>query len=85
MNSPGVPEHPPPPPRGPSATAVVRPRLAVAFWTVAVLAYALLGAFHQPFFLLGFWESIPYLLVVTWIAGRLFPRPVPPLPPRDGR
>jgi hypothetical protein len=63
----------------------VRPRLAVAFWTVAVLAYALLGAFFQPFFLLGFWESIPYLLLVTSIAGRLFPRPVPPLPPRDGR
>ena len=76
---------PPGRPGGSSASAVVRPRLAVAFWTVAVLAYALLGAFHQPFFLLGFWESIPYLLVVTWIAGRLFPRPVPPLPPRDGR
>jgi hypothetical protein len=67
------------------SSAPVRPRLAVAFWVVAVLGYALLGAFHQPFFLLGFWESIPYLLVVTWIAGRLFPRPVPPLPPRDGR
>lgn len=78
MNSPGVPEPS-------SRAAVVRPRLAVAFWTVAVLAYAVLGAFHQPFFLLGFWESIPYLFVVTWIAGRLFPRPVPPLPPRDGR
>ncbi len=85
MNSPGVPEPPSPPAGGPSGSGVVRPRLAVAFWTVAVLAYALLGAFHQPFFLLGFWESIPYLLVVTWIAGRLFPRPVPPLPPRDGR
>ena len=60
-------------------------RLAVAFWVAAILAYAVLGAFYQPFFLLGFWESIPFLLVVTWIAGRLFPRPVPPLPPRDGR
>jgi len=81
---------PEPPSRVPSgepggSTAVVRPRLAVAFWTAAVLGYAVLGAFHQPFFLLGFWESIPFLLVVTWIAGRLFPRPVPPLPPRDGR
>ena len=82
MNSPGVPAPSSPPPGG---SSVARPRLAVAFWTVAVLAYAVLGAFHQPFFLLGFWESIPYLLVVTWIAGRLFPRPVPPLPPRDGR
>jgi hypothetical protein len=78
VNSPGVPEPPPRP-------ALVRPRLAVAFWAAAILAYALLGAFFQPFFLLGFWESIPYLLLVTWIAGRLFPRPVPPLPPRDGR
>ena len=78
MNSPGVPEPPPRP-------ALVRPRLAVAFWVAAILAYALLGAFFQPFFLLGFWESIPFLLLVTWIAGRLFPRPVPPLPPRDGR
>ena len=78
MNSPGVPEPDP-------ASRPARARAAVAFWVVAVLAYAVLGAFHQPFFLLGFWESIPYLLVVTWIAGRLFPRPVPPLPPRDGR
>ena len=78
MNSPGVPEPP-------SRPAVARPRLAVAFWVGAILAYALLGAFHQPFFLLGFWESIPFLLVATWVAGRLFPRPVPPLPPRDGR
>jgi hypothetical protein len=74
-----------PEPSSPSTARVVRPRLAVAYWTVAVVGYALLGAFHQPFFLLGFWESIPYLLVITWIAGKLFPRPVPPLPPRDGR
>ena len=64
MNSPGVPEPPPRP-------AVARARLAVAFWAAAILAYALLGAFFQPFFLLGFWESIPYLLLVTWAAGRL--------------
>ena len=87
MNSPGVPEPPLPPgqPGGSPGSAVLRARLAVAFWTVAVAGYAVIGAFHQPFFLLGFWESIPYLLVITWIAGRLFPRPVPPLPPRDGR
>jgi hypothetical protein len=78
VNSPGVPEPP-------SRPAPVRARAAVVFWTAAVLVYAVLGAFLQPFFLLGFWESIPYLLLVTFIAGRLFPRPVPPLPPRDGR
>ena len=72
-------------PAPPSPATVRRNRLAVAYWTVAVLTYALLGVFFQPFFLLGFWESIPYLLLITWIAGKLFPRPVPPLPPRDGR
>jgi hypothetical protein len=57
---------------GPASTA--RDRRAVAFWVVAVLAYAILGAFFQPYFLLGFWESIPYVLFVTWLAGRLFGR-----------
>ena len=61
--------------------AVARPRLAVAYWIAAVLFYALMGAFFQPFFLLGFWESLPFLFLVTWLAGRLFPRPAPPLPP----
>lgn len=78
MNSPGVPEPT-------SRPAVARARPAVAFWIGAVLLYALLGALHPPVFLLGFWESVPFLLAITWIAGRLFPRPVPPLPPRDGR
>lgn len=55
-------------------SSTIRDRRAVAFWVVAVLAYALLGAFFPPFFLLGFWESIPILLVVTWLAGRLLGR-----------
>jgi hypothetical protein len=46
----------------------------------AVLLYAGLGSLFQPFFLLGFWESLPFLFAATWLAGRLFPRPVPPLP-----
>ena len=75
---------PAPPPERPGGP-FPRARAAVAFWVAAVLFYAIMGAFHQPFFLLGFWESIPFLLLVTWLAGRLFPRPVPPLPPRDGR
>jgi hypothetical protein len=58
-------------PRPPSTT---RDRRAVAFWVVALLAYALLGAFFPPFFLLGFWESIPFLLIVTWLAWRLLGR-----------
>ena len=60
--------------------AVARPRLAVAYWIAAALTYAGLGVFFQPFFLLGFWESLPFLFLATWLAGRLFPRPVPRLP-----
>lgn len=67
-------------PETPPAPALVRPRLAVAYWVGAVILYGVVGAFFQPFFLLGFWESLPALFVVTWLAGRLFPRPVPPLP-----
>lgn len=69
-------------PETPPAPPVVRPRLAVAYWVAVVLLYALLGSRFQPFFLLGFWESLPFLFVATWLAGKLFPRPVPPLPPR---
>jgi Na+/proline symporter len=63
----------------------VRSRWAVAYWTAAVVLYGVVGALYPPAFLLGFWESIPALLLVTWIASRLFPRPVPPLPPREQR
>ena len=61
-------------------------RLPPVLYWLCVLAFAVaLGVAAPALFLLGFWESIPFLLVATWIAGRLFPRPVPPLPPRDGR
>jgi hypothetical protein len=66
----------PPSPSPPAA----RNRWAVVYWVGVVLLYAGLGAYHQPLFLLGFWESVPFLFVATWLAGRLFPRPVPPLP-----
>ena len=62
---------------------VARPRLAVAYWVGAVLAYGALGSLYPPLFLLGFWESIPWLLLITVVAGRLFARPVPPLPPDE--
>lgn len=68
-------------PSSPPRPALVRPRAAVAYWTAAILLYAGLGALFPPLFLLGFWESIPALLAITWLAERLFPRPVPPLPP----
>lgn len=50
-----------------------RGRWAVAYWAGAILLYAGLGALFQPFFLLGFWESVPFLLLATWLASRLFP------------
>jgi hypothetical protein len=49
-------------------------RRAVIFWVVAVLLYAGLGVVYPPLFLLGFWESLPFLVVVTWLAGRLLPQ-----------
>jgi hypothetical protein len=58
----------------PRPPTILRDRLAVAYWAVAVLAYAVLGAFFPPFFLLGFWESLPVVLLVTWAAGRLLGR-----------
>jgi hypothetical protein len=64
MRFPGV-------PRPPSTT---RDRWAVAYWTSALLTYAILGAFFQPYFLLGFWESLPFVLAATWLAGRLLGR-----------
>ena len=66
----------------PPTPAAARRRWAVAYWVGSVLLYAALGVFFQPFFLLGFWESMPFLLLATWIASRLFPRPAtaPPGP-----
>lgn len=51
------------------------PRLGVwpaVYWLAALAVYGVLGAFFQPFFLLGFWQSLPLLFVFTWLAGRLF-------------
>ena len=61
--------------------AAGRSRWAVAYWAGAVLLYAGLGVFFQPFFLLGFWESMPFLLLATWLAGRLLPRAAAPESP----
>lgn len=58
-------------PRRPTTS---RDRWCVAYWTAAILVYAVMGAFFQPFFLLGFWESMLFVFGVTWLAGRLFGR-----------
>jgi hypothetical protein len=58
----------------PLPPTTARDRWAVAYWTAALLLYAILGAFFQPWFLLGFWQSLPFVLVATWLAGRLLGR-----------
>ncbi len=70
-------------PAPPTLATVYRNRLAVAYWTAAVIVYAVLGSMFQPFFLLGFWESLPFLFGATWLAGRLLPHEIPPLPTPD--
>lgn len=44
-----------------------------AYWIAAGLVYILLGVAGPQFFLLGFWEAIPYVFAATWLARRLFP------------
>ncbi len=61
-------------PRPLPTRVAMRDRWAVAYWAAAVLGYALLGAFFPPWFLLGFWESLPFVLLVTWLAARLLGR-----------
>jgi hypothetical protein len=61
-------------PRPPATTSARRDRWAVAYWTAALLAYAILGAFFPPYLLLGFWESLPFVLLATLLAGRLLGR-----------
>ena len=70
-------------PAPPLPATARRNRLAVLYWAAAILLYAVLGVFFQPLFLLGFWESLPFLFGATWLAGRLLPHAIPPLPGRD--
>ena len=59
----------------------------MAYWIVAVLALRRARAsFFQPFFLLGFWESLPFLFAghLARRAPAAAPRPVPVPPRRHG-
>jgi hypothetical protein len=56
-------------------------RHSVAYWVTAVLLYALVAVLYPPAALLGFWQSIPYLLV----AHLLRPRVLGLLSPGPGR
>jgi hypothetical protein len=57
-----------------SAKTSLRSRGArsAAFWIAAVLLYAGVGSLLPQAVFLGFWQAIPYLLLVTWLHGRLF-------------
>ena len=51
-----------------------RGRVAVVYWLVAGLVYAMLGALYPPVFLLGFQEALIYVFIVTalqpWVVRR---------------
>ncbi len=49
-------------------------RAAVVYWLVAGAIYIALGVAYPPAFLLGFQESIVFVLVVTAIAPRVLGR-----------
>jgi hypothetical protein len=60
----------------PPAETIYRSRGArsVAFWITAVLLYAGVGSQLPQAVFLGFWQSIPYLFLATWLHGRLLGR-----------
>jgi hypothetical protein len=43
----------------------------VAYWVAAVLLYAALGTQLPQAVFLGFWQSIPYVLVLHWLRPRV--------------
>jgi hypothetical protein len=49
-------------------------RAAVTYWLVAGAIYVGLGVAYPPAFLLGFQESIVFVLVVTALAPRILRR-----------
>ena len=51
-----------------------RGRVSVVYWVVAGAIYAAAGALYPPVFLLGFQESLVYVLAVTWLAPRVIRR-----------
>lgn len=49
-------------------------RTAILYWSVVLLVYAALGAWKPYIFLLGFWQTTPFLLLVTWLAPKAYRR-----------
>ncbi len=69
--SPAVPDPTPATPDAPSARSR---RAAVAYWLVAGAIYIGLGVAYPPAFLLGFQESIVFVLIVTALAPKILGR-----------
>jgi hypothetical protein len=49
-------------------------RAAAAYWIVVAAIYVALGAWFPQYFLLGFWEALPYLAAASWLQRRLVGR-----------
>jgi hypothetical protein len=62
------------PPATDEPTSARSGRAAVIYWLVAGAIYIGLGVAYPPAFLLGFQESIVFVLVVTALAPRILGR-----------
>jgi hypothetical protein len=69
--SPAVPETPPPTPASEPRRSG---RATIAYWLVAGVIYAALGAAYPPAFLLGFWESLIFVFAATALAPKVLGR-----------
>lgn len=62
---------PSPHPTGAPAGPRIPGSWSVAYWVAAVLLYAALGTQLPQAVFLGFWQSIPYVLVLHWLRPRV--------------
>ena len=69
-----VPRMPDQPPDTDEPTPARSGRAAVIYWLVAGAIYIGLGVAYPPAFLLGFQESILFVLIVTALAPRILGR-----------
>lgn len=69
-----VPRMPEQPPDTDDPTSARSGRAAVIYWLVAGAIYIGLGMAYPPAFLLGFQESILFVLIVTALAPRILGR-----------
>lgn len=58
------------PPHAPARPPIPGP-LSVGYWVAAVIVYGLIGTRLPQAVFLGFWQSIPYVLVLHWARPRV--------------